>query len=110
MSSSLPSRRLRREFKTMQYMVGIYCEGHHPSRNDAPCAECGTFLDYAARRLEKCPGERSLAVPGRPQDRARLSLEAVHRVAAAAGPRQELLPHEGAVITLLAVTGSTQRV
>ena len=35
-------------------MVEIYCADHH-RRGGAPCAECGEFLDYAERRLEKCP-------------------------------------------------------
>lgn len=36
-------------------MVGLYCRDQHGSRAGRPCAECGEFLEYAARRLDKCP-------------------------------------------------------
>jgi hypothetical protein len=47
--------RLDREYRTMQRMVEIYCAGHHGRTRGATCADCAGFLDYAARRLEKCP-------------------------------------------------------
>lgn len=50
---SLDTPRLEREHRTMSAMVGIYCRDHHGSAT--PCAECQGFLDYAERRLEKCP-------------------------------------------------------
>lgn len=50
---SLETPRLQREFRTMTAMVGIYCRDHHGA--GAPCEECRRFLDYAERRLEKCP-------------------------------------------------------
>ena len=48
---------MRREWRTLQAMVAIYCAGqsHGASGTDTLCAECAGFLDYAARRLEKCP-------------------------------------------------------
>ena len=49
----LSTRRLRREWLTMQKMVGIYCMAHHGQ--DGQCDECLEFLDYARTRLEKCP-------------------------------------------------------
>jgi hypothetical protein len=49
------SSRLRREFRTMQCMVEIYCADHHPAGGPGPCAECAEFLGYAQLRLEKCP-------------------------------------------------------
>ena len=49
----LTARRLRREYKTMARMVEIHCADHHAG--PAPCAECRAFLDYAHKRLEKCP-------------------------------------------------------
>ena len=53
----LTTPRLQREHLTMQRMVEIYCRDHHGAAK--PCGECGAFLDYAERRLEKCPyGER----------------------------------------------------
>jgi hypothetical protein len=52
----LTSPRLKREHLTMQRMVEIYCRDHHgvvgPGR---PCDDCSQFLDYAEKRLEKCP-------------------------------------------------------
>jgi hypothetical protein len=53
----LVTPRLRREYRTMECMVGIWCADHHgPAQADAgPCEECRAFLAYAARRLEKCP-------------------------------------------------------
>ena len=39
----------------MSKMVGIYCAAHHGSDGDSLCEECREFLDYAERRLRKCP-------------------------------------------------------
>ena len=47
--------RLGREFTTMRHMVGLYCQAHHAGHPGAPCPQCEAFLQYAARRLEKCP-------------------------------------------------------
>jgi Nitrous oxide-stimulated promoter len=51
----LATRRLQREFRTIECMVEIHCRDHHGAAADAPCAECRRFLAYAERRLEKCP-------------------------------------------------------
>lgn len=53
----LVTPRLRREYRTMECMVHIWCTDHHDidARRDGPCEECEAFLAYAARRLEKCP-------------------------------------------------------
>jgi hypothetical protein len=57
MTNRLHTGRLLREWRTMQAMVDIYCAGHGHARGPAVerCAECQGFLDYAQRRLEKCP-------------------------------------------------------
>jgi len=47
------SKRLNREWKTMEAMVRIHCRDHH-ARTDASCAECRQLLDYASVRLERC--------------------------------------------------------
>lgn len=39
----------------MRRMVEIYCAGNHGEALGAPCPECLEFLEYARRRLEKCP-------------------------------------------------------
>jgi hypothetical protein len=48
-------KRLARERLTMTKMVGIYCAAQHGSNYDSLCEECREFLDYAERRLRKCP-------------------------------------------------------
>ena len=47
--------RLDREMETMRHMVGLYCRAHHAAGGNQPCPNCAGFLQYAARRLEKCP-------------------------------------------------------
>lgn len=56
-SEALVTPRLRREYRTMEAMVGIWCKDKHAAAaaRQGPCAECAEFLAYAARRLEKCP-------------------------------------------------------
>lgn len=57
MESLLERGRLRRELRTMECMVDIYCAGHgHGRMADASvCTDCAAFLAYAATRLAKCP-------------------------------------------------------
>jgi hypothetical protein len=57
MGPRLENGRLQREWHTMQVMVDIFCRGHeHPRATGAGlCLDCQGFLDYAERRLEKCP-------------------------------------------------------
>ena len=49
--------RLRREYRTMECMVEIWCAAHHDeaARQEGTCEDCRAFLSYAERRLEKCP-------------------------------------------------------
>ena len=49
------NKHLVREFRTISRMVGIYCSDHHGGSVRALCADCRGFLDYAERRLDKCP-------------------------------------------------------
>lgn len=46
-------RRIRREQRTIEAMVRIYCRDHHG--RGAVCRRCAELLDYARRRLEICP-------------------------------------------------------
>ena len=55
MSLRKEEKHLAREWLTMEKMVGIYCADHHDGSVDSPCPDCGEFLAYAGRRLEKCP-------------------------------------------------------
>ena len=46
--------RAAREKKTIRAMIIIYCVGHHrPDR--APCSECRQLLEYAEKRIDRCP-------------------------------------------------------
>ncbi|NLI41101.1 MAG: nitrous oxide-stimulated promoter family protein [Caldisericales bacterium] len=40
--------------QTIGFMVRVYCRGKH-KRHDALCHECEQLLDYANKRLSKCP-------------------------------------------------------
>jgi len=46
--------RMQREARTIEAMIEIYCHDHHGTRGEL-CADCTALLDYAGRRLEKCP-------------------------------------------------------
>lgn len=45
--------RMRRELNTVAVMVRMYCHGQHQTRT--LCPECRQLLDYAQKRLGKCP-------------------------------------------------------
>lgn len=47
-------RRLKREAKTVEAMIRLYCKGLHGSKKDL-CPECEELLAYARARLDKCP-------------------------------------------------------
>jgi len=47
--------RLRREHETFRCMARIYCAHHHGLAGGGLCAECERLMQYAERRLEKCP-------------------------------------------------------
>lgn len=48
--------RLRREHGTLVCMTRLYCRHHHDDPVGAGlCPECARLMDYARRRLEKCP-------------------------------------------------------
>ncbi len=46
-------RRMARENKTIGVMIALYCRQQH--RQLGLCPECRELLDYAQKRLEKCP-------------------------------------------------------
>ncbi len=47
-------RRMVREKRTVEAMIGLYCRGQHGAAHDL-CAECAVLADYARLRLQKCP-------------------------------------------------------
>jgi hypothetical protein len=46
--------KLRRERRTMETMVRLFCSGVHRRRAEE-CPTCSDFLAYAHKRVEKCP-------------------------------------------------------
>ncbi len=51
---SSAERRIAREWKTIQLMIGIWCRNRHGER-DGLCVDCEALRLYAEKRLEKCP-------------------------------------------------------
>jgi hypothetical protein len=49
------SRRIRREKKTVEAMIRLYCADHHGA--DGLCERCAELRDYALERLARCPFE-----------------------------------------------------
>jgi len=47
--------RLRREHETFRSMAHIYCGHHHGTSDGGLCTECESLMQYAEKRLEKCP-------------------------------------------------------
>ena len=48
--------RLEREHRTLVCMTRIYCKDHHPGAPGADlCPDCRALMEYAERRLAKCP-------------------------------------------------------
>jgi len=47
--------RLRREHETFRCMARIYCAHHHGLPGGGLCADCERLMQYAEKRLEKCP-------------------------------------------------------
>ena len=49
-----PNRRMVREQKTVEAIIGLYCEKHHAPQGKL-CPECQELLQYAQERLDNCP-------------------------------------------------------
>lgn len=49
------SGRLRHEQDTFRCMARIYCDHHHGLVEGHLCADCEQLMQYAERRLQKCP-------------------------------------------------------
>ncbi len=48
-------KHLAREYLTISKMTDIYCSAHHDGDGNELCEKCRTFMEYAGRRLKKCP-------------------------------------------------------
>lgn len=86
------TRRLRREFHTIGYMMRIWCVAHHVHSLRSPaglCAQCTDLLAYAGQRLANCPyGEGKPTCARCPVHcYARSQREQVREVMKHAGPR-----------------------
>jgi flavodoxin len=57
--------RIRREKKTIDKMVHVYCMGNHKTKGDQLCVECSEFLAYAFLRLDKCPFQEEKSTCGK---------------------------------------------
>jgi len=47
-------KRMKREKKTIDHMVELYCRKHHGTHEEL-CPDCQEFKEYAHLRLDKCP-------------------------------------------------------
>jgi hypothetical protein len=47
--------RLGREHRTLVCMTQIYCHHHHGRQGGGLCPDCDSLMQYAEKRLEKCP-------------------------------------------------------
>lgn len=56
--------RIRRELKTLETMVHMYCRGEKHEAQTI-CEECSELLSYATRRLESCRFKEKKKVCGR---------------------------------------------
>ena len=96
-SALLTTPRLRREQRTIEAMLHIWCEAqsaHVRAGTDALCGECVALLEYASYRLLKCPyGEEKPTCKKCPiHCYSKEKREQMHDVMRFAGPRM-LLRH-----------------
>jgi hypothetical protein len=47
--------RIAREKKTVKAMITLYCGAQHQRSSVDLCPQCSELLDYAWRRVDKCP-------------------------------------------------------
>lgn len=57
--------RIKREKKTIEKMVHIYCRGKHKTKGKELCPECTEFMAYAFMRLDKCPFQEEKSTCGK---------------------------------------------
>ncbi len=59
----LTEKRMQREAVVVEIMIRKYCRAlHHPEGKF--CPECGELLDYARKRLVKCPWQENKTTCG----------------------------------------------
>ena len=81
--------RMKRERKTIEEMIGVYCHYHHGGTEDKLCADCSQLLDYALLRLKYCPFQEGKTTCGNcPRHCYKPDMrERVRQVMRFAGPR-----------------------
>lgn len=86
-------QRLEREKKTIAAMLTIYCRDHHGGRREL-CTDCAGLLDYARRRLDRCPFQEAKPACNHCEVHcySAIQRERVRDVMRYAGPRM-ILPH-----------------
>ncbi|EGU37717.1 hypothetical protein VII00023_01885 [Vibrio ichthyoenteri ATCC 700023] len=55
--STILSGELLTEFRTVSFMIAIYCRDHHQQREkplQGLCCECHSLMSYAEQRLDRC--------------------------------------------------------
>ncbi|KPJ97234.1 MAG: hypothetical protein AMJ60_12215 [Desulfobacterales bacterium SG8_35] len=55
--------RMKREQKTVEYMISIYCRDHHQTKGEL-CTECRELSAYALIRLNNCPFQENKTTCG----------------------------------------------
>ena len=55
--------RMKREHRTVEKMISIYCRDHHGKEGE-PCEECRKLLEYAHIRLKNCPFQENKTTCG----------------------------------------------
>lgn len=48
-------KRIEREKLVIQQMIRIYCDRNHKHETGELCDDCQRLLDYAHKRLDRCP-------------------------------------------------------
>jgi len=54
---------MKREQKTVEYMIDIYCRDHHGTEGIL-CDECSELAEYARIRLNRCPFQENKTTCG----------------------------------------------
>jgi hypothetical protein len=55
--------RMKREHRTIECMIKIYCRDHHHSKGEL-CDACQELLEYARFRLKNCPFQENKTTCG----------------------------------------------
>jgi hypothetical protein len=81
--------RLRREWRTVEAMIDLYCRRMHDGEGGRPCAGCRELREYARERLRRCPfgAEKPTCAHCRVHCYRAAPRERVREVMRVAGPR-----------------------